>query len=249
MKLLVCLVTTCLAPVLVRLHQEAPAAEFVCPPCGEECHFTTYPAAGGCGVCGMALVPLSSVPQVGVLVLPQTTLASSMTTLAVFSAANVGRVFTVADTAQPLRLSDALEIRPQFALAQAPALDVLVVTDGYGIWDDELVVEWVRAAAARARAVVAVGRGALVLARAGLLAGERVPADAVLARRGSELVEGVHFDVDLAYRRSGKLFLARDPGSALDACLAAIAELGGPERARGAATALGHAWTPGVEER
>jgi len=226
---------------------EQAAPEYVCPPCGAECHFTTYRQPGGCGVCGMALVPLASVPQVGVLVFPEATLSSSLTVLAAFASANVARVFTVADTAEPMRLADALEIRPQFALGEAPALDVLVVPDGYGLWDDALVVEWVGAAAAKARAVIAVGRGAVVLARAGLLAGERVPADRFLLERGAELAPGLQFDATLAFRRTDNVFLARDAGSALDACLGVIAELGGQPRAQQTAAALGHAWKAGAE--
>lgn len=241
------LVLAAFASLPLPAARQEPAPEYVCPPCGAECHFTTYRQAGSCGGCGMALVPLSSVPQVGVLVTPRSTLVSSTTPLAAFAAANLGRAFTVADTEEPLRLSDALEIRPQFALARAPALDVLVVTDGYGIWDDELVVEWVRGAAERARAVVAIGRGAVVLARAGLLAGERVPADRFLVERGAALAPGLEFDATLALRRAGKFFLARDAGSALDACLEAIAELGGRERAEQTAAALGHAWKAATE--
>ena len=225
-----------------RAVQQGSAAEFLCPPCGAECHFTTYPKAGNCGGCGMKLVPLASVPQVGVLLFSDALLASTLSTLTVFASADVARVFTVADTEEPLRLADTLEVRPQFALGRAPALDVLVIPDGYGLWDDAMVVEWVRTTAEKARAVVAVGRASVVLARAGLLKGERVPADRFLVERGQELAEGLQFDESLAGRRVGQLFLARDAASALDASLAALAEIGGAERARRTAEELGHGW-------
>src|SRR5688572_18398008 len=82
--------------------QEAAAGEaFLCPPCGAECHFTSSTKPGNCGVCGMGLVPIASIPQVGVLLHPQAAL-SSLTVLSVFSDSNAVRAFTVADTAEPM---------------------------------------------------------------------------------------------------------------------------------------------------
>lgn len=225
-------------------NEQAREAVFVCPPCGAECHFTTYPKAGACGGCGMQLVPLASVPQVGVLVFPDAQPAGALTVLATLASSNAVRAFTLADTDEPLRLGDVLEIRPQFALAKAPPLDVVVIPEGFGMWDDELLVEWVKGAAAQARCVIALGRGSVLLARAGFLAGERVPADRFLAERGSELAPGLEFDETLAYRRTGRFFLARDLQGALTASFDALAEIAGPERAKRTAAELGLAWDP-----
>lgn len=236
----------CLA-LLVAAQGTKPSSSpevFVCPPCGAECHFTTYPKTGNCGVCGMGLVPLASVPQIGVLLHPDAALSSSLLTLALFVGSNAGRVFTVADTAEPLRLSDALEVRPQFAFGDTPALDVLVVPEGYGAWDDPLLVEWVKATSARARFVLAVDTGSVVLARAGFLAGERVPARSFLVRRGKELAPGLAFDDSTSWRRTGKFFLARDTEGALEASLALVHELAGEESALRTAQEFGRPWKP-----
>jgi transcriptional regulator GlxA family with amidase domain len=224
--------------------QEAAAAAFVCPPCGAECHFTTYPKGGACGVCGMGLVPLASVPQVGVLLFPDADPLSATLVLGILARANATRAFTVADVAEPLRLGDTLELRPQFGFADAPPLDVLVIPDGHGAWEDELVVQWVKTSAARAQHVIAVGSGCLVLARAGFLAGERVPATGMLARMGKELAPALEFDGALPAQRSGKFLLARDTGAAVGAALEVVRELVGEERARRTAEDLGLAWTP-----
>lgn len=221
------------------------SASFVCPPCGAECHFRTYPKEGNCGVCGMGLVPLATVPQVGVLLYPDAALGSSMTTLALFAGSNAVRAFSVADTTEPLRLGDALEVRPQFAFADAPALDVLVVPDGFGAWDDALLVEWVKGAAGKARCVLAVGGGSVVLAKAGFLAGERVPARRFLVERGQELAPGLIFEDVPGWRRAGRFFLARDTGAATAATLAVVAELAGEERARRTAEEFGVSWDSG----
>lgn len=215
---------------------------FICPPCGAECHFTTYPKKGNCGVCGMGLVPLAAVPQLGVLLHTNVSLSSSLLTLSLLAASNAGRAFTVADTTEPLRIADALEVRPQFAFGEAPELDVLVVPDGYGAWDDSLLVEWVKTQAAGARFVLVVDSGSLVLGRAGLLAGERVPASQFVAQRGKELAPELVFDEATPWRQSGKFYLARDAEGAIEATLAMLHELAGEECARETAVGLGRAW-------
>jgi transcriptional regulator GlxA family with amidase domain len=225
--------------------QNAADEVFVCPPCGAECHFTTTsPKGGACGVCGMGLVPLASVPQVGVLLFPRADLTSATSVLGVLARSNATRAFTVADVAEPLRLADTLEVRPQFGFADAPRLDVLVIPDGHGAWEDELVVEWVKAAAGNAQHVLAVGSASVVLARAGFLAGERVPATGMLARAGTELAPGLEFDGTLRARHTGKFRLVRDLAAAQDAALEVVRDLAGEERARRTAEDLGLAWTP-----
>ena len=222
---------------------EAPA--FICPPCGAECHFTTYPKEGNCGGCGMKLVPLASVPQVGVMLTPDSDFVASMLTLSVFSSSNTGRAFTVSDTTELLRLADTIEVRPQFAFGEAPRLDVLVVPECFGAWDDALVLEWAKSAVDKARCVIAVGSGAVLVAKAGALAGERVPARKFLVDRGKELAPGLVFDAELDYRRAGKFFLARDAGAAIRASLEVVAELAGEERAKRTAKEFGVPWERG----
>lgn len=226
----------------------APAPEvFVCPPCGGECHFTSAPKSGNCGGCGMGLVPLSQVPQVGVLLTPRAALSSSLLPLALFAGSDAVRAFSVSDTTEPLRLGDALEVRPQFAFADAPPLDVLIVPDGFGAWEDALVVEWVAGAVARARFVLSVGTGSIVLARAGFLAKERVPGNGNLARLSLRLAPELVVDEALAWRRSGKFLLARDGEGALDATLAIVQELAGEETARRTAQRFGRAFEPAAK--
>jgi transcriptional regulator GlxA family with amidase domain len=230
-----------LALLSLTAGQEAPekAAVYVCPPCGAECHFKSYPKIGNCGVCGMGLVPLASVPQVGVLIHPEAGLGSSLPVLALFAESNAVRVFTVADTDDPVRLGDSIEVRPQFTLAAAPPLDVLVIPEIFGVWNDPLILEWVKSAATKARCVLAVGPGVVLLAKAGFLAGEHVPGKGILLKRGKELAPELVFDAETSWRRAGRFFLARDSESALDASFAIVAELIGEDKARRAAQDFG----------
>ena len=86
------------------------------------------------------------------------------------------RVFTVARTAAPVTATGGLVVVPSFGFAEAPPFDLLVVPGGFGtrpLLEDAATLDWIRGAAAAARRVTSVCTGALLLARAGLLAGRR----------------------------------------------------------------------------
>ena len=79
------------------------------------------------------------------------------------------------DTA-PVKDMMGLVLQPTMAFADAPPLDVLVVPGGYGqqaLMEDAEVIDFVRAQGERAKYVVSVCTGALVLGAAGLLEGYR----------------------------------------------------------------------------
>jgi len=215
---------------------------FICPPCGSECHFREYPEKGTCGGCGMELAPLASIPQVGVLIFPGVDLTTATLALGAFADSNTVRAFTVADSLDPIRAGDALVLTPQFALADAPRLDVLVVPDGFGAHQDPLLYEWAAKAAGEARFVLGVGMGNVVLGRGGALKDASVPGNEFLAKRIGELVPGLTVDTQARLLRSGKFRLAKDPLSALDGVLEIVGELAGAESAQRTAEGLGLAW-------
>jgi len=83
-------------------------------------------------------------------------------------------VFTVAKTHAEIAAAGGLVVRPRFAFSDAPAIDLLVVPGGYGtraLLNDGATLDWIRAVSARAERVTSVCTGALLLAKAGLLAG------------------------------------------------------------------------------
>lgn len=85
-------------------------------------------------------------------------------------------VFTVSPTQEAVTATGGLRVTPAHALADAPKIDLLVVPGGFGtrtLLDDAGMIDWIRAAAGRARHVTSVCTGALLLAKAGLLANRR----------------------------------------------------------------------------
>ncbi|PYQ47364.1 MAG: AraC family transcriptional regulator [Acidobacteria bacterium] len=86
------------------------------------------------------------------------------------------QVFTVAAQTEPVRTTGGLRVLPHFDFAAAPRADILVVPGGFGtraLLEDQATLDWIRRRAAEAQRVTSVCTGALLLARAGLLAGRR----------------------------------------------------------------------------
>lgn len=86
------------------------------------------------------------------------------------------RVFTVAAHAGAVTATGGLRVLPDFDFASVPHIDILLIPGGFGtrpMLHDEAMIAWVRRAAAAASRVTSVCTGALVLAKAGLLAGRR----------------------------------------------------------------------------
>lgn len=86
------------------------------------------------------------------------------------------RVFTVNLDGNLVTATGGLRVIPDFATQTAPPIDLLVVPGGFGtrpLLKDVAILEWIRQVAANARLVTSVCTGALLLARAGLLAGRR----------------------------------------------------------------------------
>ncbi len=86
------------------------------------------------------------------------------------------RVFTVAAGSDPVIATGGLRVLPDFDLASAPPIEVLVVPGGFGtraLLQDPGLLDWIRHVATTAQRVTSVCTGALVLARVGLLMGRR----------------------------------------------------------------------------
>jgi cyclohexyl-isocyanide hydratase len=82
----------------------------------------------------------------------------------------------LAKSLDPVRSEHGLTILPEAALADCPALDLVLVPGGPGInplLEDGEVLDFLRRAAAAARWVVGICTGSLVLGAAGLLRGRR----------------------------------------------------------------------------
>ncbi len=85
-------------------------------------------------------------------------------------------VFTVAREPGVLTATGGLRVTPDYTLAHAPEIDVLVVPGGFGtraLLEDGATLDWIRERAQAARQVASVCTGALLLAKCGLLRNRR----------------------------------------------------------------------------
>jgi transcriptional regulator GlxA family with amidase domain len=80
------------------------------------------------------------------------------------------RLFTVADSREPVRVTGGMRIVPDFSVADAPRPRVVVVP---AMRRSPAVVDWLRRTSATADLIMSVCTGAFVLGHAGLLAGKR----------------------------------------------------------------------------
>jgi len=83
------------------------------------------------------------------------------------------RVYTVAETKQPLVSEGFLTVVPEFSIADAPAPDILVIPGGNvrSVIRSPAMLAWVKQVTAKNEVTMSVCNGALVLAENGTLAG------------------------------------------------------------------------------
>jgi transcriptional regulator GlxA family with amidase domain len=80
------------------------------------------------------------------------------------------RLYTVAETMQPVRASGGMKIVPDFTLATAPAPKIIVIPAQRE--PSEAVLTWIRQASKTTDVTMSVCTGAFVLAKTGLLSGK-----------------------------------------------------------------------------
>lgn len=222
--------------------QSEPQAAYVCPPCGIHCDRQIHRQPGKCPVCGMELMDKADLLDVAILISPQMTLTEVAGPARALLGGQGFFIYTVAASSEPVVSNEMFEIKPQHSIADSPLPQVLVVPGGpWGIIEDEATMEWIARAGKQAEAVLGVGRGVVVLAKAGLLDGQQ----AALDERGKRFLDyakletKAEFVMDRPWVESGKFVTAVSPDSALDASLALIGKLMGASQARRAAQFVG----------
>jgi putative intracellular protease/amidase/YHS domain-containing protein len=80
------------------------------------------------------------------------------------------RLYTVAETMQPVRASGGMKLVPDFTLATAPAPKIIVIPAQSE--PSEAVLEWIRQASRTTDVTMSVCTGAFLLAKTGLLSGK-----------------------------------------------------------------------------
>lgn len=155
-------------------------------------------------------------------------------------------VFTVAESPGSVRARNGLKVVPDHTLESAPKSDVLIIPGGFGsraLLRKPSVLEWVRVRHRHATHTVSVCTGALVLAKAGLLAGLDVTTHHECLGLLRELAPDARVHADRRFHDHGKILTAAGISAGLDVSLHLVARLHGPAAAQKTAAYMEYAWT------
>jgi len=189
------------------------------------------------------------VRQVAVLLYPGVELLDFAGPTEVFAAARAGdgrrfRVFTVAETTDPLSSQGCVTVTPQFSFADCPRPDLIVVPGGSVPLGRPAVVEWVRNSAREAEVALSVCNGALLFARAGLLEG----IDATTHQGSIDLLAQSHPTTrvrpELRFVDAGRVVTTAGVSAGIDGALHVVARLLGEDTARRTALYMEYRWEP-----
>jgi transcriptional regulator GlxA family with amidase domain len=158
-------------------------------------------------------------------------------------------VFTVAEGDETISARNGLLITPTHSFASAPDPHVLVVPGGFGTrrqMNNSVVTEWVRQKAATAEVILSVCTGALILARAGLVAGLEITthhgAFDLLEQTAPEAV----VRRDKRFLDNGRIITSAGISAGIDAALHVVGKLLGSDVARETAEYMEYDWREGA---
>jgi putative intracellular protease/amidase len=157
-------------------------------------------------------------------------------------------VFTVSPDGKPLSTFEGLKLTPDYAFANAPAIDILVVPSTRGSMDADLqnqaLIDWVRKTGGQARNVVSLCDGAFILAKAGLLQG--IPATTFPDDYGrfSQQFPGVDLRINVSFVDAGKVITSQGGARSYEAAMHLVDRLYGRQVAEGIGKGLLVPWPP-----
>lgn len=230
--------------------EEAPEkTEYVCPPCGTDCHEEAFSAAGNCPVCGMVMVKKSKVTNesrnVAILVFDGVQIIDYTGPYEVFGQGPFN-VYTVSETGETITTAMNMSVNPTYNFRNSPPADILVVPGGtvHRQYDSPEVISWVQNAAAGAENVLSVCNGAFILAKAGLLDGLTATTFYGLLEELQSFAPKVRVVRDRRFVDNGKIITSAGLSSGIDASLHLVSKLLGHGRAQKLALHLEYDWRP-----
>jgi len=234
------------------------AAHWVCPACASPCDTLVFDAPGTCPACGMALVTQEAAAQaaaaraqappakrVAILVFDNVEIIDFSGPYEMFGTAGYD-VYTVAATKNPVTTAFGMKIVPQYAFADAPAPDVLLVPGGgvKGACNSQPTLDWVKASCAHSQHTLSVCNGAFILASAGLL-------DGLTATTTAHLIDQLHTKFprvtvvrDRSFVDNGKIVTAAGLSSGIDGALHVLSVMEGRGAAQQVALQQEYDWQP-----
>ncbi len=154
-------------------------------------------------------------------------------------------VFAIAETAEPVRARNGLEVIPARCFADEPRIDVLIVPGGIGTrreLGNARLIEWIRKTSGSAELTLSVCTGALLLAQAGLLQGLKVTTHFKALDLLREIAPGAEVLPERRYVDNGDIVLSAGISAGMDMSFHVIARLHGEDAAEEAARHMEYDW-------
>lgn len=145
------------------------------------------------------------------------------------------RVVTMAETAKPLKTMGGITVTPDYALADAPAADIIVVPGGNLGAVGKSGREWLKKASAKAEITMSVCFGALLLADVGLLDGLEATSHRWALDQLKQAAPKCKVVSGKRYVDSGQIITTAGVTAGIDGALRIVERLRGKEAAQWAA--------------
>jgi len=161
------------------------------------------------------------------------------------------RAYVVSEDGGTVACAKGMRVEADYSFANAPKADVVVVPGGLATRqevDNPAIIEFIRAQDATSELTTSVCTGALLLERAGLLAGLKATThwlaiDELKAKPGVEVLENTRW-VD-----NGKVITSSGVSAGIDAALYAVGRLWGEDTARRVQRAMEYDPAPPYQQR
>lgn len=225
---------------------EAQEEGYVCPPCGCSEDNKVMEQAGSCTACRMKLIRKSELQRVAILLYDGVSIMDSTAPWEVFGTAGFD-VFTVSKTGAAVTTAMGMSVNPKHSFENSPEPTILLVPGGRradDLAEDPAVRDWVGRTAARARHVLSVSNGAFVLARAGLLDGQKATTFSYMLDQLQMAAPGIQVASEERVVDGGKVITAGGSSSALDMALHVVSRIRGLAAAQRIALHLEYDWRP-----
>ena len=155
------------------------------------------------------------------------------------------RVSLIAERAGPVRMRNGFVVQPHFTIADAPAIDLLLIPGGYGTrreLHNAGLIEWIRTTAGRAELVLSVCTGSLLLGKAGLLDGLGAATHHGAAGLLREIAPTARVLQRERFVDNGKIVTSAGVSAGIDMSLHVVGRLLGTELAQEAAHYMEYHW-------
>jgi len=146
--------------------------------------------------------------------------------------------FLVAETKGAIVTSGGMRVLPDYAFADCPPLDILVIPGGWGTraeMNNGNLIGWIAGRAQQAETLASVCTGALLLGKAGLLDGKRATTHWRSLEWMQELFPKTRVERHLHFVEDGALFTSAGISAGIDMSLKVVSRYYGETIARGTA--------------